>query len=185
MYLLEASLIPNGLALLRLALEQYIKFLAGKEVLLLDLQTQGALHQVETPLTWRHMRPPLKDLRVWILTVMRRLIIRSSALCIVVNHECTGVLLHSKQGCFFSLSWEEFGSGGSEPGWTLDFNVCSKSVSWLNGNRQAWEAEFNCSKKLGPQLLWVYSIRCTYSNLSTTLTHIPPLLFIYKLDFFS
>jgi hypothetical protein len=51
MYLLEASLIPNGLAQLRLALEQYIKFLAGKEVLLLDLQTQGALHQVETPLT--------------------------------------------------------------------------------------------------------------------------------------
>lgn len=61
---------------------------------------------------------------------------------------------------FFSSSWEEFESSGSEPGWTLDFNVCTKSVSWLNGNRQAWEAEFNCSKKLGPQLLWVYSIRC-------------------------
>lgn len=115
------------------AQEQYIKFLVGQEVLL-DLQTPGALHQAEIPLTWRPMKPPLRESRVWILIVMRRFTIRCSALCIVVNHECTVVLLHSSR-IVYSHGARRVWKKGLRAWITQDFNLSTKRVSRLYGNR--------------------------------------------------
>ena len=164
------------------AQEQYIKFLVGQEVLL-DLQTPGALHQAEIPLTWRPMKPPLRESRVWILIVMRRFTIRCSALCIVVNHECTVVLLHSSR-IVYSHGARRVWKKGLRAWITQNFNLSTKRVSRLYGNRPGKLDSITTNSLVDN--CWVYSISCSTlsPNTSNTWARIPALLLIYTFYYF-
>jgi hypothetical protein len=152
------------------AQEQYTKFLVGQEVLL-DLQTPGALHQAEIPLTWRPMKPPLRELRVWILIVMRRFTIRCSALCIVVNHECTVVLLHSSR-IVYSHGAKRVWKKGLRAWITQDFNLSTKRVSRLYGNRPGKLDSITANSLVDS--CWVYSVSCGTLFPNTSNKHLGP-----------